>query len=98
MSFITKSLILIVTVFVHLEGWAFVQGHGLCTNSAGFRKALSILNQDEDLSYIAKRIRANNTLNEEELNFFIEPINMFLSKMPRCSQQNSQILESSYPQ
>ena len=63
-----KSLVMIITVFFSLEGWA--QGHGLCSNSAGFRKALYILEQDEDLSYIAEKIRTNSELDADEMDFF----------------------------
>ena len=68
MRFTIKSLFLIITVCAFLEGWA--EGHGLCSSSAGFRKALHILEQDEDLSYIAEKIRAHEALDADEIDFF----------------------------
>ena len=68
MYFRNKKVLILIIAFFSLEGWA--QEHGLCSSSAGFRKALHILEQDEDLSYIAEKIRANSELDADEMDFF----------------------------
>jgi hypothetical protein len=53
-----------------LEGWA--QGHGLCSEAAGYRRVLYELDGDESFSELKTKLENNEELSPEELNYYYE--------------------------
>ena len=61
---------ILIIAFFSLEGWA--QGHGLCSEAAGYRRVLYELDGDESFSELKAKLENNEELSPDELNHYYE--------------------------
>lgn len=70
MYFKKKKVLILIIAFFSLESWA--QGHGLCSEAAGYRRVLYELDGDESFPELIAKLENNEELSQEELNHYYE--------------------------